>query len=459
MGGLTRDVVTSAATYAKDWLAFQHRYHRVPGTQAAVLLDDELLLSEAYGLADVDAGAPMTTDTLFRIASHSKTFTATAVMQLVEAGRLRLDDPLGAWVDFLGGEDAPPIAAVTVREALAHAGGVVRDGHAADYWQLVGPFPDHDRLREIALDQADVTPRNVRFKYSNIAYSLLGLVIGAAADQTYHDVVTTGIVDRLGLRHTGPELDGSRIEEYACGYSALEYAADRVRIDHVDTRAMASATGFFSTAEDLCRYAAAHFLGDERLLSDDSKRVLQHEVWTIDGVDEGAYGLGFAVQTVGRRRLLGHSGGYPGHITRTVFDPTDRLAVSVLTNAIDGPAEELAHGVVSIVDLAAAQEPDPADGDLSRFEVRLANLWGVQDVVLLGGRLVVVSPASATVTASATLAVEDESTLRVVSGRGYGAVGETLRYTFDGDRVVSVSGPGGLTWWPLGDYVPDGRIR
>ena len=100
---------------------------------------------------------------------------------------------------------------------------------------------------------------------------------------------------------------------------------------------MASATGFYSTASDVVRYASAHFPDDDRLVNDDAKRLLQRTEWEVEGTDT-SYGLGFGDRTIGDRRVLGHGGGYPGHITRTFFDPVDRLAVSVLTNAIDGPA-------------------------------------------------------------------------------------------------------------------------
>ena len=92
-------------------------------------------------------------------------------------------------------------------------------------------------------------------------------MIGAASAQSYNEYVTVNIVERLDLGNTGPELDTTRETEYAAGYSALTYAAERQPIEHVDTAAMSSATGFYSTAEDLCRYFSAHFWGDDRLIT------------------------------------------------------------------------------------------------------------------------------------------------------------------------------------------------
>src|SRR5262249_46798898 len=151
-------------------------------------------------------------------------------------------------------------------------------------WQLAHAFPDEDRLRDILLDDgAGVLPANERFKYSNIGYSMLGLIVAAASGQPYHVFVQENIVEALSLENTGPEYDPVRAGDYATGYTALSYADHRIPIDHVDTAAMAAATGFFSTAEDLVHYVAAHFHGDTRLVSDATKRLMQRAEWKVEG--------------------------------------------------------------------------------------------------------------------------------------------------------------------------------
>src|SRR3954452_4231828 len=123
----TAEVAADLAPYLESWLDHQRRRARVPGVQAALRVGDRLVLGTALGGGDATPGEPLTTGHLFRIASHSKTFTATAVLQLVQAGRMRLDDPIGQWVPALQ-ERAPAVAAVTVRELLGHQAGIVRDG-------------------------------------------------------------------------------------------------------------------------------------------------------------------------------------------------------------------------------------------------------------------------------------------------------------------------------------------
>jgi D-alanyl-D-alanine carboxypeptidase len=370
----------------------------------------------------------------------------------VERVRLRLDDTVAAWIPSLS---ESPIATVTVRELMAHSGGVVRDGWDGDFWQLFHPSPDDDGLMRMAGEASAVLDRNERFKYSNVGYSLLGKVIEAASGQPYNDYVTEHIVGRLGLVDTGPEFDPARAAEYAAGHSALSYADVRLPIEHIDTHAMSSATGFYSTASDVVRYASAHFLGDERLISDESKRQLQRTEWEVEGTGT-SYGLGFSITTIGERRMLGHGGGYPGHITQTFFDPVDRLAVSVLTNAIDGPAQALATALVRLVDLAAADGGRDVDRsvDLSRFCGRFATLWGVYDIALLGGRLFQLMPAQVDPVAAPTrLEVIDDCTLRIASTTGYGSSGERLSYTFAADgSVASIRGGSSSTAFPIEQY-------
>src|SRR3954466_10296972 len=141
----TAEVAAAIAPYLESWLDHQRRRARVPGVQAAVRVGDRLGLDAPPRVAAVSTGEPLTTGHLFRIASHSKTFTATAVLQLVEAGRMRLDDPIGAHVPELETAGSP-VARVTVRELLGHQSGVLRDGEDADFWQLDQPFPDRATL-------------------------------------------------------------------------------------------------------------------------------------------------------------------------------------------------------------------------------------------------------------------------------------------------------------------------
>ncbi len=450
-----------ALPYAETWLAYRAWKLRLPGVQYAVLFDGEIQLSGAIGHADVDAGIPLTTAHLFRVASHSKTFTATAVLQLVETGRLTLDALLGEVLPELA--DAPSgIGSVAVRELLEHGGGVIRDGVDGDYWQLARPFPDEPELLRVAREEGVKAEPNERFGYSNVGYALLGLVVGRVSGRSYNDYVRAEIVGRLGLQNTDPEWMAARAGDYATGYTGFETALDRRPIAHLDTRTMSAATGFTSTAEDLVRYIAAHRSGDERLLTDASKRRQQHAAWPSvpDQPASTRYGLGLIVDQAAGRTVIGHSGGFPGFITYTVL-VDDAIAVSVLTSAVDGEAAELALGVVALLgaalerkaslSLATPKAPGIAGTSTAGFEGRFANLWGVIDIVRLGDRLLTIAPGRPSpLEGNDDLAVVDSATLRVESGNGFGSVGELIRYTTDATgRVTSIRAGSGMTMWPF----------
>src|SRR6266700_7572628 len=159
------DALRDALTYADQWLAYRREFRDIPGLVVAVRREQESLLSKGYGFAQLESSVAITPQHIYRVASHSKMFTATAIMQLVEQGRLRLDDHASACLPWLTAE-------VTIRQLLNHAGGLIRDGADADYWLTETPFPDRAQLQAIATNGVVFDP-NRSFKYSNIGYGLL----------------------------------------------------------------------------------------------------------------------------------------------------------------------------------------------------------------------------------------------------------------------------------------------
>ncbi|OIH97233.1 serine hydrolase [Curtobacterium sp. MCBA15_001] len=441
--------------YVREWVSYKVWQLRVPGVQVAIGYQDQELFSEAWGYADVEAGRRLTTEDLFRIASHSKTFTATVLLQLAERGALRLDDTVGTHVHALV-DGGSPIADATVRELMEMGAGVLRDGRDGDHWSLAHPFPDEQQLLALVLDDGQKVPAGSSFNYSNLGYSLLGLVIEAVTGQSYGDAVRSAVIEPLGLRNTGPDWDASRADEFVVGYSGLHTARTRQRFPHVDTRAMAAATGFHGTASDLVRYFSAHVLGQGTLLGDHAKRLAQRKAWSASDEDPSArgYGAGFIADRIDGREVRGHSGGFPGHITQSVFDPASSLVVSVLTSAAGGPASMLATGIVRLLDAAADEHAPgstiPADFDAASVTGRYANPWGVTDIARVGDRLLAFDPAAPDPLESPTrLQVVDGATLRMTHGNRFGSIDEdvTISRAPDGS-IRSIRGSGGMTELP-----------
>lgn len=448
-----------ALDHIVSWIEYRVWRSRVPGAQVAIWFGGEQRLSKAFGVADATTGERLSTTHQFRIASHSKMYTATAIMRLAETGSLGLDDPVSQHVpQLLGG----PASEVTIRELLSHAGGITRDSADSTFWSLMRPFPDGAALDAILAEPIDVLPSSTSFKYTNIGYGVLGLVIEAVTGRSFEEHVRETIVRPLGLTRTVVDLDGRKSAKYATSHSGLLTSMTRRVLDNPSAGALAPATGLSSTASETVRFAAAHFLGSGELLSDRSKRWMAQSLWSTKGRDgqESGYGLGLMSREIGGRTWLGHGGGWPGHSTRTMFEPRLGIAISVHTNAIDGPAEEIAIGIAELLlasqrrtasDLvltsgfdvpargAASMEParTARRADLTRFTGRFQSPWQLLDVVLLGETLYAIPPTAANPMAAAQrLTVLDDSTLRADEAGGFESVAEPIRYEFDARGYV-----------------------
>lgn len=443
----TADVVSPGYLY--DWVTTQAGFARVPGVQVAVAVDGETVLDAAWGVADVRSGEPLRTDHLFRVASHSKTFTAVAVARLAERGMLRLDDTFETYVPEL---ERSAVGRVTLREALGHTAGVLRDGRDADFWQLGASFPDRATLLTSVLD-GEVFGRGEHFKYSNLTYGLLGLVVGAVTGVPYAEHVRADLLEPLGLTDTWPELEDAIGGRCVTGHSARSPHDDRrLPVAPATTGALAAATGFCSTARDLARWAAALREGS-KVVRPETRRLLLRDESVVERPHARVrrYGLGFEAREIAGRRVVGHSGGFPGQITRTWFDPPGRVAVSVLTNAVDGPADAIATGLFALV-ATALDGPEPDGEDLDRWTGRFANLWGLRDVVRLGGQLWLIDPREPDPFAGAERLAVDGDVLRPEPHAGFGPVGEPVHVLRDDDGAPAAIVVGGMTSWRAEEY-------
>jgi CubicO group peptidase (beta-lactamase class C family) len=290
-------------------------------------LDGTVLLRRAWGLADRRTSTPNTPDTRFALASMGKMFTAIAVAQLVEEGRVALDSPLVRYVPDYPNRDFARRA--TVRMLLNHTSGL------GAYWG-----PEFERRRTTLLTPTDHLPLFVndtlpfepgaRFRYSNAGYQVLGLIIERVAGMSYDDYVQRRIFDRAGMRSTGYyPASGVTPPGVATGWTRRTTNEPLVPNDTIREVRGGPAGGGYSTVDDLLRFAQALTTG--RLV-----RPATLAQWTTGSSDNGGYGFGFGVRGEGRARNWGHNGGAPGMATWFLVYPEQQLVAVTLTNRDPG---------------------------------------------------------------------------------------------------------------------------
>lgn len=424
----TIDWLQPAIRYGEQWLDYQIRASELPGAVLAVAHKGKVIAERAFGVADLATGAPMTASHRFRVASHSKTFTAAAILKLREKNKLRLDDEAGRWVKGL----PPAVAAVRISQLLGHGAGLLRDGADAPHWLDQDAFFSVGELRSELARPLAIAP-NARFKYSNIGFGLAGLIIEAAAGEPYGAWIMREIVKPSGLSQTTPDLPGTAKVPMAVGYSGrLPAGRQRATLAPQPTHALASATGFTSTASDLARFfASLDPTAAKSVLSVESRREMTRRQWSVPHSSVPRwYGLGTMHGRIDGHDSYGHSGGFPGFITRTAHVPDWNVTISLLTNAIDGPAGPWVDGLLGIMHRFSVEGPPRAN--IAKWSGRWWSIWTPVDLVPMGSKVLIAYPAAPAPLADAgEIEVISATKGRISLAEGYGHHGERAVRTLD----------------------------
>jgi D-alanyl-D-alanine carboxypeptidase len=285
----------------------------------------KVLLQDAWGWADRKAGVANTPATRFRIGSMNKMFTAVATLQLAEAGKLKLDDPIGAHLpDYPNKEVA---AKVTVRHLLTHTGGT-GDIFGPEFEEHRLQLREHRDYLKLYGRRGLTQEPGARFEYSNYGFVLLGALIEQVTGGSYDDYVRDHVFRRAGMRSTGARPESVDVPDRAVGYLRASPGSDWApNTDTLPWRGTAAGGGY-STVGDMLRFAQA--LDSGRLISEatlaEATRPHQQQ-----------YGYGFDVQGQGRLGSYGHGGGAPGMNGELRIFPQLGYVVVSLSN-LDPPA-------------------------------------------------------------------------------------------------------------------------
>ena len=384
------DLATALDVY-DSWIERTMYKNHQPGLAVGIIYDGELLWGKGYGYADVETRTPVTLDTRFRIASITKTFTAVAILQLRDAGKLSLDDPASKYLDWfdLRYEGAPEI---TIRNLLTHTSGLPRDSHNPMWTDC--DAPDWDEFVKATKKRQPTRPPYDKNAYSNLGYSLLGGIIEVVSGQSWADYLQQNILDVLGMSETYPRPT-SDDTLLATGYSQLDDNYERRPMPFFLMNGFEASANFASSVNDLVKYANFHLSKDkDHVLSHHSLRDMHRIHWLYEGWEEG-YGLGTMLYRVNDAVISGHGGGYPGYLTGFSVCREHNIGLVLLTNALGSmPLKYIKQGYRTIlpefikVTEKAKAEPDPA---WQKFLGIYASDWGFEKVIIRENQLQIIS--------------------------------------------------------------------
>ncbi|HEV8398607.1 MAG TPA: serine hydrolase [Gemmatimonadales bacterium] len=323
----------------------------IPGIAIAVVKDGRVLLAKGYGVRKLGDPTPVDDRTLFGIASNTKAFTATAIGILVEEGKLQWDAPVITYLPWFQMYDPFVTRELTIRDLLVHRSGLGLGAGDLLWW----PTSTYDR-KEIARRLRYIKPETSfrsAYAYDNVLYSVAGEVIEAVSGQTWEDFVTSRILARVGMT-------GSSVRHSAAaggGNVATPHAEidGRVRpISPFGSDNVNPAGGINASATDIAKWLMVQL--DSGRLADGSrlfKPQTTFELWSIvtpyrvgrlpadlaaQQANLAGYALGFEVRDLRGRKVVTHTGGLPGFVSRITLVPDERLGIAVFTNQEIGQA-------------------------------------------------------------------------------------------------------------------------
>jgi CubicO group peptidase (beta-lactamase class C family) len=390
----------SLASFVKD--------NRLYGAAAGVVHGGELAWSGGSGFADFTAKQPSQPDTLYRIASITKTFTGTAIMQLRDAGKLDLDDPAVDWLPELKASGSPKtIARVTIRRLLSHESGLTGDPPGTDWTQ---PEPVYEGLAERSLARAaeilTAVPPSTQQKYSNLGYQLLGEIVRRASGMDYPAYLHEHVLTPLGLAATAfepllPELAARR----ATGYDGRAFS-DELSVAATVPPVWAEG-GLWSDVRDLARWLSfqlgpyADEPAESPVLAAATLREMHKPRYLGDDGWKEAFGISWYAVRKDDVTWIQHSGGLNGFITNVCFDREHRVGAIALLNGL-AEAQDLAMALAGIARRLVQASP-PAlrlPAPTPEQYKSLLGLYATADMTMLvrlewrDGKLVFVEPGS-----------------------------------------------------------------
>jgi CubicO group peptidase (beta-lactamase class C family) len=323
-----------------EQLAADVRADSIGAISAAVVLNGKLHWSRGFGWADRDQKKPATAETIYRVGSISKSFTAVALMRAFEQGKVALDEPLQKYLPEAAGfanpraEAKPP----TLRQFASHTAGLIREPALPN--AAAGPIAQWEAkvLASIPATRFDTVP-GARYQYSNIGFGVLGLALSRAVGIPFMTFVESQIFQPLQMRSSTFIIDERLRPQLAVGYANRPNGtidATAPAAEHDGRGYKVPNGGIYSTVGDLAKFMAMMMgsAGDAVLSMSTRSEMMRVQT---PGNGRSGYGLGFDISTAADgTRVVGHGGSVAGYTAYLAFDPERRVGVILLRNYASG---------------------------------------------------------------------------------------------------------------------------
>jgi CubicO group peptidase (beta-lactamase class C family) len=320
-----------------------------PSLSIAIVLDQKIIFSRAFGYADVDSQIPATTGTIYRIGSMTKLFSATMLMHLAEQGKVGLDDPLVDYLPSYLPKYPVNCGPTTLRQLASHTSGLHVDA-GQGFWHYLSNFQyvvsrakekivwgvtKNDLLTTLDKVEIEYAPNSYPH-YSNFGYQLLGMALEKAAHQPFEKYIKSNILDRLDMKDSDFSLDKERRARFAVGYTYLEPDFQRYLAPDWDLSVLKYSGGLYSTPEDIARFISLQFRDRSedgpRILSGDGLRAMRTPQTLRSSESDDAYGIGWAVYGFEGHQVIAHAGGHWGFWAKMEILPELKFGIVMMTN-------------------------------------------------------------------------------------------------------------------------------
>jgi CubicO group peptidase (beta-lactamase class C family) len=342
-----------AATVAKvdKYISLEQRLGRIPGVSLAVVKDGHVVLAKGYGLANVEHQVSVKPETIFQSGSVGKQFTATAIMMLVEDGKLKLEDKINQYFT-----DAPAAwQNITIRHLLSHTSGTTDYPNDFDFRK--------DYTEDEMLKRAEAIPLafqpGEKWSYSNMGYVVLGILIHKVSGKFYGDFLQERIFRPLGMTTARIISEADIVPNRSGGYVLVK--GDLKNQNWVSPTLNTTADGaLYLTVYDMAKWDAA--LYGEKLLKKTSLEQMWTPVKLNNGKTEG-YGFGWSIADVRKHRLIEHGGSWQGFKSHIARYTDDKFTVIVFANLAQANPTRMAHNIAAIFNRDLAPIPQPVIED------------------------------------------------------------------------------------------------